>query len=77
MDKFSLNTIKDLQDLCQFEEYEYTTECKSLIDRLTSEGKSIMGWRRELLNDHEFRTKQFSPLKHQDWAFVKFITDHL
>ncbi|KAI9022858.1 hypothetical protein CLU79DRAFT_148320 [Phycomyces nitens] len=76
IDKFSASTIIVLQDMCQFKEYEYTPECKSLVDRLSGEDKSLMGWRSELLKDHEFTNKQFDPLKHQDWAYVKFITEH-
>lgn len=64
-------------DMCQFKEYEYTPECKSLVDRLIGEDKSVMSWRSELLKDHEFTNKHFDPLKHQDWAYVKFITEHL
>ncbi|KAI7869658.1 hypothetical protein BDF14DRAFT_1779133 [Spinellus fusiger] len=76
IDKFSASTIITLQDMCQFKEYEYTLECKSLVDRLSGDDKSVMGWRRELLKDHEFTNKQFDPLRHQDWAYVKFITEH-
>ncbi|GAA5810671.1 hypothetical protein MFLAVUS_004097 [Mucor flavus] len=61
----------------QFKEYEYTPECKNLVDRLSGEDKSVMDWRSELLEDHEFTNKRFDPLKHQDWAYVKFITEHL
>ncbi|CAO3655831.1 unnamed protein product [Mucor hiemalis] len=77
IDKFSASTIIALQDMCQFKEYEYIPECKSLVDRLSGEDKSVMGWRSELLKDHELTNKQFDPLIHQDWAFVKFITEHL
>ncbi|CAO3689842.1 unnamed protein product [Rhizopus stolonifer] len=75
-DKFSPSTFVALQGMCQFKEYEYTPECKSLVDRLSGEDKSVMGWRRELLDSHEFTNKQFDPLKHQDWAYVKFIAEH-
>ncbi|KAI9483599.1 MAG: hypothetical protein EXX96DRAFT_648316, partial [Benjaminiella poitrasii] len=76
INKFSASTIIALQDICQFKEYEYTLECKSLIGRLSGEDKSVMGWRSELSRDHEFTNKQFDPLKHQDWAYVKFITEY-
>lgn len=77
IDKFSASTIIALQDMCQFKEYEYAPECKSLVDRLSGEDKSVMGWRRKLLKNHEFTDKQFDPLKHQGRAYVKFITEHL
>lgn len=55
-----------------------SNECKSLVDRLSNEDKSaVMGWRRELLQNHEFANKTFDPLNHQDWAYVEFITEHL
>lgn len=47
--KFSESTIIALQDMCRFKEYEYTPECKSLVDKLSVEDKSMMDWRRELL----------------------------
>ncbi|GAA5795415.1 hypothetical protein HPULCUR_000772 [Helicostylum pulchrum] len=43
IDKFPASTILTLQDMCQFKEYEYTSECKSLVDRLSGEDKSVMG----------------------------------
>lgn len=76
-DKFASSTFIALQDMCQFKEYEDTPECKSFVDRLSGEDKSVMDWRRELLTSHEFTNKQFDPLKPQDWANVKFIAEHL
>lgn len=76
-DKLSASAFIALQDMCQFKEYEYTPECKSLVDRLSGEDKSVMDWRREILTSNEFINKQFDPLKHQDWAYVKFIAEHL
>jgi hypothetical protein len=61
-DKFLANTFIALQDLCQFKEYE----CESLVNRLSGEDKSVMGWRKELLDRHEFTNKQFDPLKNQE-----------
>lgn len=57
IDKFSASTVIALQDMYQFKEYEHTPECKSLVDRLSGEDKSVMGWRSELLKDHEFKNK--------------------
>lgn len=54
-----------------------SNECKSFVDRLSNEDKSaVMGWRRELLQNHEFANKTFDPFHHQDWAYVEFITEH-
>jgi hypothetical protein len=76
-DKFPSNTFIALQGLCQSKEYEYTIECESLVNRLSGEEMSVMGLRQELLNSHEFTNKQFDFLKNQDWAYVKFISEHL
>jgi hypothetical protein len=75
--KFSASTLTRLRQACQFEGYQYTPECSSLVERLTGEDKSVMGWREELLQDHEFTDARFDPVKHQDWSYVKFITEHL
>ncbi|KAI7868657.1 uncharacterized protein EV154DRAFT_134419 [Mucor mucedo] len=76
INKFPASIISIIQDLCQFKEYEYTPECKSLVTRLTGEDKSIMAWHKELLKPHEFTDKAFDPLDHQDWDYVKFMTEH-
>jgi len=48
------STIIALQDMCQFKEYEYTPECKSLVDKLSVEDKSMIDWCRELLRIYKF-----------------------
>lgn len=58
--------------------YDLTFECKSLVDRLTNEEKSVSGLRRELLTEHEFQEKLFDDsVKDKDWAYVRFISDYL